>query len=116
MTTISDKALLMGWRWKSRFNAPAMHSPPKKMNRTRYMLERFSYIGPVVDCRPRWVRDSCGVRVRTRLLEGDGLQAVHSTIRGPVQPVRLASQRLVARMLTMARGIRNFQLKPMSWS
>jgi hypothetical protein len=54
MTTISDRALLMGWRWKRRFNAPATQSPPKKMKRTRYMLERFSYIRPDADCRTPW--------------------------------------------------------------
>jgi hypothetical protein len=41
----------MGWRWSSRFNAPATQRPAKKMKRTRYMLEHFSYIRPDADCR-----------------------------------------------------------------
>src|SRR5579884_3987650 len=37
MTTMSDSALLIGCRCSRRFNAPAMHSPPKMKNKAKCM-------------------------------------------------------------------------------
>src|ERR1700722_10423597 len=37
MTTISDRALLMGWVWRSRLIAPARQKPAKIKKRTKCM-------------------------------------------------------------------------------
>ncbi len=42
MTTMSESALLMGWRWSRRFRAPATHNPAKMMNRARCIVFRYS--------------------------------------------------------------------------